>query len=64
MADNKIERSIVTTEAFKNFIDTFKKYVYDWTNPSNNGTDEKTTERNGIEGIVVATNKDIDDLFK
>lgn len=62
MADNKIERSIVTTEAFKNFIDTFKKYVYDWTNPSNNGED-KTTKKNGIEGIVVATDGDIDELF-
>ena len=62
MADNKIERSIVTTEAFKNFIITFKNYIYDWTNPSNNGND-KTATQNGIEGIVVATDGDIDKLF-
>ena len=73
MAGNTTEKSIVTTEAFKNFIDTFKRYIYDWTDPSNIGTassdttnsdDNKTKDANGIEGIVVATNKDIDDLFE
>ena len=62
MAGNTTERSIVTTEAFENFINTFKRYIYDWTNPSNNGND-KTATQNGIEGIVVATDGDIDKLF-
>ena len=39
MADNKIEKSIVTTEAFQNFINTFKKYIYNWDDPSCNGND-------------------------
>lgn len=70
MADNKIEKSIVTTEAFQNFINTFKKYIYNWDDPSCNGNDntknsvdEKQKDDNGVEGIVAATNKDIEDLF-
>lgn len=46
---NAINEKLVTVEAFRNFIDTFKEKVYDWT-------------ANGI--IKFATNEDIEEMFK